>query len=505
MTRGLFVMRCIAIILAISVAMLSAIMVYQGGAARAGVSPLASIVVGGVGVAMVLYSLTAIFMSRQARREGRRALSMALLCGLVLSEGYILFYEAAWWKAKIIVAQEQSRFQQAAAQAVAKGEIEVIENAQRVLETLKSTRDKGEVLAEIDRELARNVNLGKGMRAPLAKSTADCTKTDVPAYALCSTVLSLRMELATIEKIEKAKFTIGTRVTAPEMPVPANAGEALIAEMTGVDEKTVEHISLMIGLLALAALRTLSFAIAFHGHENEAVRPSQASGTDRSHSVSEVLMASLSVPDLDALRLDSGEAREMGSGREPDAFPSLGNGSGDTTGDTVKRNGDRPVCPVTEETPAGVSPARDAAPAEQGKRTAGMLPGSQGMSRRAVPAVTEARADGSVATFYRERTHPSLGCRVRAQCLYDAYIAWCKGVAIAPASMTVFGRNRPSYVRRHKTNGRIVYDDIALGNAPASVRPSVPAMTAHQGATSTAFRATSANADAFAGANAGAG
>ncbi|MFT4079300.1 primase-like DNA-binding domain-containing protein [Rhodomicrobium sp.] len=501
MTRGLFVMRCIAIILAISVAILSAVMVYQGGAARAGVSPLASIVVGGVGVAMVLYSLTAIFMSRQARKEGRRALSMALLCGLVLSEGYILFYEAAWWKAKIIVAQEQSRFQQAAAQAVAKGEIEVIENAQRVLETLKSTRDKGEVLAEIYRELSRSVNLGKGMRESLAKSTEDCTKTDVPAYSLCSTVLSLRMELATIEKIEKAKFVIGTRVAAPEMPIPANAGEALIAEMTGLDERTVEHASLMIGLLALAALRTLSFSIALHGAENEGYPSSQASRV-----VSGAPMVSLPVPDLDALRLDSGKMPAREGGMTSGASPSLGAAHGDAVGDTSTRDGDRRGCAVTIETPTGDSPARDASPAAQGAPVAGVSPAPQGLPRRSVPAATEALASDSVADFYRERTYPSPGSRTSSSTLYAGYRAWCKARGITPASVTAFGMGRPSYAQRYKSGGRIHYRDIAFGTDHArDVRLSATAMPAHQGATSAAFRATSASVGASVGANAGAG
>ncbi|WP_127079645.1 primase-like DNA-binding domain-containing protein [Rhodomicrobium lacus] len=505
MTRGLFVMRCIAIILAISVAILSAVMVYHGGAARAGVSPLASIVVGGVGVAMVLYSLTALFMSRQARREGRRALSRALLCGLILSEGYILFYEAAWWKAKVIIAQEQSRFQKAAAQAIAKGEIEVIENAQRVLETLKSTRDKSEVLAEIDKELARSVNLGKGMREPLAKTTAECTRTDVPAYSLCSTVLSLRMELATIEKIEKAKFVIGTRVAAPEMPIPANAGEALIAEMTGVDEKTVEHLSLMIGLLALAALRTLSFAIAFHGPENEAMSPSHASCIVSGAPI----MASLPVVNPDALRLDTGETSEWGSGTNAEASPSMGSVSGDAT---VTRDRNGPLVAVTVESPSSDRPSKEATPAAQGACVAGVSSGTQGISRRAVPAAKDAPEGDSIAAFYRERCTPSLGSRASAHCLYAAYRVWCKARQIAPASMTMFGRSLPAYARRLKTGGRIVYLDIAVPDAPLpaspattpTARPIVP-MPAHQGATDARYRTVSASADVLTGAMAGAG
>ncbi|MBJ7534339.1 hypothetical protein JDN40_09510 [Rhodomicrobium vannielii ATCC 17100] len=278
--------------------------------------------------------------------------------------------------------------------------------------------------------------------------------------------------------------------------------------MTGLSVDEIEDAFLIIGIAVLAFLRLTSGARQRQGEASVGRTLPDLSDGRSAPLGSERPMTSLPVPDLDALRLDTEEMPAREGGKAATQSPELRVASGDAVGDTGRRHGDCPGWTVTEETPAGDSPARDAAPAEQGTPTAGVSPGSQGMPR-AVPAVADARADGSVAAFYRERTHPSLGCRVRAQCLYEAYAAWCKAVAIAPASMTVFGRNRPSYVRRHKTNGLIVYHDIALGTStasttqPAASVPAIPAHRARQGATSADFGTASASVDALVGALAG--
>jgi len=471
-------------------AAISIAIVYQAGTARAGTSETAPLVVAAIGVLAAVFSMTAVPKARRAWRDGDRAIAALFIGGLLVSEPYLVSYEIAWWEQNVSAAQARQK----AKQVASADRDEAISRAQETLRTLKGTRDRGEVEADIDREMARLVNFGRGVRETLAKATADCTDRTVPAYAQCTNVLTLRSELATIEKLERARFVVGTRVQDTEIPVPTNAGEARIAKIVGVDVETVENAFLMIGIAVLAFLRLTSGALGSDKAGTDASEPATASGRGGPRIVSET--PSLSVPDACALQFDSGERR--GSGTVVDASPSMGDTRGHAFGDT---GSDRPGKIVTTDDPLNASPSRHAAPASQGEHTAGVSPAPP-----TCHAATYKPTDGFVTAFYRERTHPSLGCRVRAQCLYEAYAAWCKANDIAPASMTVFGRNRPSYVRRHKTNGRIVYDDIALGNAPApDVRLPVPAMPVHPSASRSSFRMTSASAGASVGANAGAG
>jgi len=490
-------------------AALSIVIVYQAGTARAGTSETAPLVVAAIGVLAAVFSMTAVPKARRAWRDGDRAIAALFIGGLLVSEPYLVSYEIAWWEQNVSAAQARQK----AKQVASADRDEAITRAQETLRALKGARDRGEVQADIDKEMARTVSLGRGVRETLAKATADCTDKTVPAYAQCVAILTLRAELATIEKLEKARFVVGTRVQDAEITVPTNAGEARIARITGVNVDAIEDIFLIIGIAVLAFLRLTSGALGSDKAGTDASEPALASGRGGSRIGSATPAASLPVPDLDALRLDTGEmpAREGGEAAQSHA---LRDACGDAARNASAPDGEGPgsVLPALIEPPAGDLPARNEATTLQGTPAAGVSPGSQGMPRRSIAAATDAPEGDSVSRFYRERCAPSLGSRISAQSLYAAYRAWCKPRGLAPESMTRFGRNLPGYARRLKTGGRVVYLDMAVPDAPQpaspattpTMRPIVP-MPAHPGASHDSFRTTSASADAFAGANAGVG
>jgi len=471
-------------------AAISITIVYQAGTARAGTSETAPFVVAAIGVLAAIFSMTAVPMARRAWQRGNRAIAALFIAGLLVSEPYLISYEVAWWEQNVSAAQARQK----ARQAASADHDEAISRAQETLRSLKGARDRGEVQADIDREMARLVSLGRGVRETLAKATTDCSDRNVPAYAQCAAVLTLRSELATVDKLERARFVVGTRVQDAEIPVPTNAGEARIARITGVEVDTVEDAFLIIGIAVLAFLRLTSSALGSDKSGEASAERSPTSATDDPRLGSERPMASL--------RLACDETSERGSGTGAEASPSMGSVSGDAT---VTRDRDDPLVTVTVESPGGDGLSKEATPAAQGACVAGVSSGTQGLPRRSVPAATEALASDSVADFYRERTYPSPGSRTSSSTLYAGYRAWCKARGIIPASVTRFGTSRPSYVHRYKSGGRIHYRDIAFGNAPApNAHPSMVTISVHPDAHQGALRAASASGGASAGAMAGA-
>ena len=399
--------------LALGVGAVSVVIVCQSGMSRAGTDQTAGVIMAALAVVAVMYSMGSLVYSRRFLIENRIGLRWLFIVGLIVSESYIVFNEAAWFKQHVMVSEERSHIER----IKAKGDVDLIEDAQSTLEALRGKKlsDEREVYAAIDRALAQEIDLGHGSSMSLTKATKACTNQDSASYSRCGDVLSLREELASVQamkgKAEQAKIAIGTStVGTRDVPLPANAGAILVADIAGISESRASNFYLGLGLVLLACFRVTVFPIL--------VSPAKADETPRN------VLAQVTLTPTGA-----NDAENYGSKPQFET--------------------DSPKLPP----PSGPKPGKRTL--EKPSAAAAVL---SDLSRAMAPQKAFGRpgtAVGSVEVFYAKQTIAIHGAehsagKHTAQVFWRSYLAWCKDEGFTPVKVNEFRKESERFVKKDK-------------------------------------------------------
>jgi hypothetical protein len=247
-------------LLTVGVAALSIAIVWEASISAAGTDKAAGFILAGISAFAVLYSMSCLGNARRFKREGRSFLQYLFLAGLVVSEGYIMLAEGAWFKEHFMTSAMRSQVEMIGAN----GDLALIEKAQLTLDSLKSRHFRSEetINADIDAELTRAIDLGHGSKASLSKMTKDCTDRASSWSDQCSEVYKFRRELAESRQaktdFEQAKTTIGTRtLDAGKVSISANAGAMFLSEVSpfSISIANANIVKILAGLALIACLR----------------------------------------------------------------------------------------------------------------------------------------------------------------------------------------------------------------------------------------------------------
>lgn len=376
---------------------------------RAGTDTTAGAILGAISVIAVFYSMSCLVNAKRFEREGRIFLRYLFLFGLLISEGYILLAEGAWFKEHFMVTAVRSQIEQIAAAS----NLAVVENAQQTVEDLKSKRFRSEraINSAIDKALSREVDIGHNAVSSLAKATKDCVDRSSTWYTQCGDVLALREELAISQQgradFEQAKAVIGTRtlLDGAQISAPANAGAIFLSDIVPISLANANIVYIVIGLLLVACLRI--------GIGPVLIEPMLSGEKPEPGDV------------LAAVTLTPAGANDRGRAMiEADTPPAP----------MLPPSGPRPKKPALAEPSAAAAVFSNIA-AVQAQERAFARP---------------ARILGSVEAFYADQTIKKEGAEHSAGDFWRTYLAWCREKGFAPVGEHTFRKESERFVSKGK-------------------------------------------------------